>query len=570
MWAEVSFTMDILTINPSDYGIVPDTGADLTENFRQMFEACADKDASIKIELKRGIYDVFAKSAQKEPAYITNTAGEKEVSHHVHIFALLLRGLKNVEIDGCGAEIRLHGMMTNMFIDGCSNIKISDLVIDYDRPTVSEIEIAEKKPFSAVLRIHPDSRYGIKNGKLTFYGDNWKWRATKNWTFPMTMAAFAAEPDRLVRTAKHPFFAATSVKEIEPNLVKVRYFLPPAFAKGDRYAIGTVLRYEVGIFINRSDGVTFKNVSQHYNHSHALVAQLSSDITLDTVVFAPRKGGGRMVASHTDFLHFCLCSGNVVVRNSCFEGSNDDFINVHGVFWDIKSAADKEVQLVFKHHQTYGFNAFDPGDTVTFVNKTDLLPVFSSKVVSSEQITPYITKIVLEDAVPDVAKKNCSVENTSRNANLDYRQNYCGMGTARGALVTTAGRVDIVENTFRKTAMAGIFISDDCRAWYESGRVCDVNIEGNRFIECGKTAVLIWPENQAHRGAVHSNINIENNDFRLGKTSAIVARSTDNINIKSNSFQGSTAGQLLIRTIKCQDVSLKDNDLAENYEIERS
>lgn len=562
--------MDILTINPADYGIIPDTGADLTENFGQMFEACAEKDGPVKIELRKGVYDIFAKSAQKELTYITNTAGEKEVPNHVHTFALILRGLKDVEIEGAGAEILLHGMMTNMFIDNCSNIKISNLTIDYARPTVSEIEIVEKKPFSAILKIHPDSHYRIKNGKLTFYDDNWKWRATKNWTFPMTMAAFASEPDRLVRTAKHPFFAATSVRELESNLVKVRYFLPPAFAKGDRYAIGTIVRYEVGIFVNRSDGITFKNFSQHYNHSHALVAQLSSDITLDTVVFAPRKGGGRMVASHTDFLHFCLCSGNIVVKNSCFEGSNDDFINVHGVFWDIKSATDKEVQVVFKHHQTYGFNAFDPGDTVTFVNKSDLLPVFSSKVVSSELVTPYITKIVLEDTIPDEAKKNCSVENTSRNANLDYRQNYCGMGTARGALVTTAGHVDIVENTFKKTAMAGIFISDDCRAWYESGCVRDVNIEGNRFIECGKTTVLIWPENQAHRGAVHSNVNIENNDFRLGKTSAIVARSTDNINIKSNTFEGSTAGQLLIRTIKCQDVSIRDNDLAENYEIERS
>lgn len=562
--------MDILTINPADYGIVPDSGADLSENFKRMFDDCSGKEGSIKIELLPGVYDIFAKSAQRELTYITNTAGEREVPNHIHTYALILRNISDLELDGCGAELLLHGMMTNMFIDGCRNIKISNLTIDYNRPTVSEIEIVEKKAFSAVLKIHPDSHYRIKNGKLTFCDDNWTWSSTKKWTFPMTMASFATEPDRLVRTAKHPFFAATSVKELEPNLVKVNYFLPPAFAKGDRYAIGTNVRYEVGIFINRSDGITFKSVSQHYNHSHALVAQLSSDITLESVVFAPRKSSGRMIASHTDFLHFCLCSGNIAVRDSYFEGSNDDFINVHGVFWDVKSASNDEIIAVFKHHQTYGFNAFDPGDTVTFVNKSDLLPMFSTKVVSSEQVTPYTTKIILEERIPDVAKKNCVVENSSRNPNLDYRRNFLGMGTARGALITTAGHVDIVENTFKKTAMAGVFISDDCRAWYESGCVRDVNIESNRFIECGKTTVLIWPENQIHRGTVHSNINIENNAFHLGRTSAIVARSTENITVKSNTFDGSTAGQLLIRTIKCPDLSIRDNDLAENYEIERS
>lgn len=562
--------MDILAVKPADYGIVPDTGADLTDNFRRMFDDCVGKDRPVEIKLEKGVYDLFSQSAKKELTYITNTAGEKEVPNHIHTYAIVLRELQDVEIDGQGAELKIHGLMTNMFVDKCSNIKISNLIIDHERPTVSEIEIVKKSGFTAVLRVHPDSRYEIKKGKLTFVGDNWSRKANKNSTFPMTMAAFAEEPDRLVRTMIHPFFAAARVKEIEKNLLKVRYFLLPAFKKGDRFAIGTNTRYEVGIFLNRSNGITFKNVAQHYNHSHALVAQLSSDITLDTVVFAPRKGSGRMVASHTDFLHFCLCSGNIVVKNSCFEGANDDGINVHGVFWDIKSAEKDEVLAVFKHHQTYGFNAFDAGDTVTFVNKSDLLPVFSSKVVSSEMVNPYVTKIILADRIPDAAKSNCSIENASRNANLEYKNNYLAMGTARGVLATTAGRVDIVENTFRKTDMAGVFISDDCRAWYESGAVKDVNIEGNKFIECGKTTVLIWPENQTHRGAVHCNINIENNAFKLRKTSAIVARSTDDIKIKSNSFEGSTGGQQLIRTIKCKDVVIRDNDLAENYEIVKS
>lgn len=562
--------MDILAVKPADYGIVPDTGADLTDNFRRMFDDCAGKDCPIEIKLEKGVYDLFQQSAKKELTYITNTAGEKEVPNHIHSYALVLRELQDVSIDGQGAELKIHGLMTNLFIDRCNNIKFSDIVIDHERPTVSEIEIVKKSGFTAVLRVHPDSRYEIKKGKLFFVGDNWSRKAGKNSAYPMNMAAFAEEPDRLVRTMKHPLFAAARVKEIEKNLLKVRYYLLPAFKNGDRFAIGTNVRYEVGIFINRSNGITFRNVSQHYNHSHALVAQLSSDITLDTVAFAPRKGSGRMIASHTDFLHFCLCSGNIVVKNSCFEGANDDGINVHGVFWDVKSAENDEVLAVFKHHQTYGFNAFDAGDTVTFINKSDLLPVFSSKVVSSEMVNPYVTKIILADRIPDAAKSNCSIENASRNANLDYRNNYLAMGTARGVLATTAGRVDIVENTFRKTDMAGVFISDDCRAWYESGAVKDVNIEGNKFIECGKTTVLVWPENQIHRGAVHCNINIENNAFKLRKTSAIVARSTDNIKIKSNSFEGSTGGQQLIRTIKCKDVVIRDNDLAENYEIVKS
>ncbi len=93
----------------------------------------------------------------------------------------------------------------------------------------------------------------------------------------------------------------------------------------------------------------------------------------------------------------------------------------------------------------------------------------------------------------------------------------------------------------------------------------DVNIRNNTFIECGSPVISILPENRAHRGAVHKNIRVEKNDFRLStpKDIAIQAKSVDNLKITDNIFSSKNNSIIeedqLIKVLYCTNVKISKN-----------
>ena len=92
--------------------------------------------------------------------------------------------------------------------------------------------------------------------------------------------------------------------------------------------------------------------------------------------------------------------------------------------------------------------------------------------------------------------------------------------------------------------MSGILIADDARSWFESGRVRDVTIRNNNFMECGGPVILISPENDRNEGYVHRNIAITNNRFQLTGTNAIFAKSVDGLKITDNLFLSPTPAEI--------------------------
>ena len=130
-------------------------------------------------------------------------------------------------------------------------------------------------------------------------------------------------------------------------------------------------------------------------------------------------------------------------------------------------------------------------------------------------------------------------------------------------IVTTQRKVLIENNTFFRMQMSGVLIADDGRSWFESGKVKDITIRNNRFIECGTPVINIAPENDRNEGCVHRNIRIQNNRFQLINEDAISAKSVEGLEITDNLFQIKKATNLeqLIRTTDCQQVKIENNKL---------
>ena len=65
------------------------------------------------------------------------------------------------------------GEMTSFVIDGCENITLKNFTVTAADPTVPELTATEVGDRHMTVRIHPQSKYLIKDGKFSFVGDSW-------------------------------------------------------------------------------------------------------------------------------------------------------------------------------------------------------------------------------------------------------------------------------------------------------------------------------------------------------------------------------------------------------------
>ena len=216
------------------------------------------------------------------------------------------------------------------------------------------------------------------------------------------------------------------------------------------------------------------------------------------------------------------------------------------------------------HPQSYGFEAFFKGDKIELADAHTLLCKSRATVKSVQRLDNYEILLTVDTTLPaHLEQQNIVVENITWTPDVEIAGNYFARTPTRGILVTTRGKVLIRDNTFYRTPMSAVFISDDARNWYESGPVRDVTIRDNTFIGCGTPVIGVFPENDKYEGAVHRNVRILSNRFRLKPGKAISVRCTDGVEIKDNYFVSSSGTiENIIDIEQCDNVDIDKNLLS--------
>ena len=91
--------------------------------------------------------------ALRKGYYFSNMASRDENPYGEHRAALYLKGKKDITIDGNGATILLHGVVTPFLFDGCQGVTVKNLTIDYARPTMSEFFVEKQENNGYILHI---------------------------------------------------------------------------------------------------------------------------------------------------------------------------------------------------------------------------------------------------------------------------------------------------------------------------------------------------------------------------------------------------------------------------------
>lgn len=542
--------------------VTPDS-PDMTKGLQAAIEeARSHNGKAVTIELQNANYNIFRESSSQQLYHISNTTSEKENPDQTKHIGLWLKGLKNITIDGKGAHLITHGEMTCFVIDGCENITLKNFTVIAADPTVPELTVTEVGDRHMTVRIHPQSKYLIKDGKFSFVGDSW--------TLSEGIAqSYDPEKDITWRSWS-PLSGLQKAIELEPNLLRFNYDKKPQAVPGTIFQMRDGIRDEACGLIQYSKNVTLENVHLAFLGNFGLVGQMSENITYRHLTFAPEAESGRTCAGFADFVQMSGCKGKIVIENSRFTGAHDDPINIHGTHLAVTEfLSPNEVVVKYMHHQTFGFQSFLPGNEVEFIDPYSLLPLASFKVKKAEMKNPREIIVTLNKPVPDAIreKPELVVENVTYTPEVIVRNNFFSRIPSRGLLVSTRRKVLIENNTFFRMQMNGILIADDARSWFESGMVHDVTIRNNHFIECGEPVILIAPENSRNEGCVHRNIKITNNRFLLTGKNAVSARSVDGLQIKGNLFlhPETVKAEELITTKDCQHILIKDNLVEKSY-----
>ena len=549
------------TIRMSEFGLLPYSYENATPKIKAALDACRRTNARVLL-FDCGRYDIWPEGAERREWFISNTSTEKECPSKVKTIGMLIEDMHDLTIDGCGADLVFHGKMITIAVAHSRNILLRNLHIDFERPGMSEMTITEVSAEGTTVEFHPDVRYDIdRAGAIHLFGEGWRSNI-------FHCIEYSPENDHLNYSQAWDSLRSSKAVEIAPR--KVRFATPAEFrpVAGHRLLVRDIIRDHVGVFLYENQDVALQDVNVHYMHGLGIVSQYTRNITMQNVVCAPRENSGRMMASSADFMHFSGCSGRIKILDCRFDGAQDDPINVHGTNLRIVATpAANKVRLRFMHGQSYGFRAFSERDSVAFICAETMERTSCAVVKRVKRLSDREMEVTLDRKVPagTVLNSDC-LENITCTPEVEIRRCTFTHTNTRGTLMTTPRRVVIADNTYIKTGMSAILIEGDAEGWYESGPVCDVLIENNRFIDCGyvggpaNAVIAIHPSNtkiDADR-PVHRNIRITGNRFETFGNPVLYAKSTADILFEGNTITSDLPDERLKKGRKGKNPDLSD------------
>lgn len=577
-----------------DYGIVPNTGEDMTKEVAAAIAAikaeCEGRSAVLLF--KGGEYDFYPDSANVREYYISNH--DQDNPKRV---ALVLEGVKNLTLKGVQgghdarrADFYMNGRMLPIAMVGCENCRLEFIGVDTRVPQITQAEVLENDSEKGFItyKVSPEANYKIVDGRFVVYGANWE--ISPGWGI-----AFDGATGRVVYNTSDIGVGVYNVEEVAPRVIRAPW-RDARLVPGTFIAMRSYARPTPGIFVSGCRDTYLKSVTVYYAEGMGLLAQASENITLDGFCVG-RRDDTRYYTTQADATHFSGCKGLIKSVNGLYEGMMDDAINVHGTYLRVVQRLD-DYTLVgrYMHSQAYGFYWGGEGDSVQFV-RSDVMEVVSGNVVKS--IKPYDKmsvdgakefKITFESVLPaDVANGSYGVENLEWTPKVVFSDNIIRNNRARGALFSTPKDVLVEGNLFDHTSGTAILLCGDCNGWFETGACRNVVIRKNRFVNAltnmfqfTNGVISIYPEipnlqgqTKYFHGGNGTGVVIEDNVFETFDAPIVYAKSLDGLVFRGNKvvqnndfepFHWNRHRFLLDRVV---NVTIEGNDFSTGFDAER-
>ncbi len=518
------------------------------------------KDGETVVLEKNKIYHVRQDDSFEVNGYFcTNTAKKHENPDGLRYSAVFLKNLKNIVIDGNGAQLTVHGKMTPMLFDGCENITVKNLAVDYACPTMSEFTVVSNNGGECVIKINPECRFEIDGNELIWLGENgsdgnpyWRDGYIGNRRHikifnPVTCMSYDFRRDDL---------AFDIIEKISDDTLRIMLknkdvFLPAGYVVQTR----NIVRDQTGSLFQRCRNLVFEGLRIKFMHGLGMVSQFCENVTFRNCDLTP--AAGRTIASTADFFQFSGCKGRLTVKDCKAWGAQDDYINVHGTHLRIVEKNDCEniITVRFMHPETWGMQAFEKGDRLEFIRWDTLIPYAETTVISYEKLNDTDIKLCLDRPLPDIIIGKDVVENVTWTPDLYVAGCDFGPTSGRGILCTTRGRVIIENNVFHNLKGPALLIEDDCNFWFESGCTEEIVFRINRVTNCD------YSETFAGAPAIRYSPKVMNENSEEYVHGKLV--------LSGNIFEKNITGKHLIHLEYLREAEITDNIFDAPYGIEK-
>lgn len=418
--------------------------------------------------------------------------------------------------------------------DGCENIAVKNLIVDYACPTMTEFTVLSNNNGVCDIRISPDCRFRVDGNALYWCGEDgadgkpyWENRCDAD----KRLVKIFDPVSRTCRDFRRQNLVFEHIEPLDAHTLRVTLKDRQAdFVPGNVFQTRNIVRDQTGSLFQRCKDLCFENLRIRFMHGLGMVSQFCENVTFRNCDFTPAEG--RTIASTADFFQFSGCKGKLTVDSCKANGAQDDYINVHGTHLQVVQTDNMQNRITvrFMHAETWGLQAFEAGDELEFIRWDTLIPYAQTKVLSFERLNDTDILLQLDRPLPDgIVLGKDVVENATWTPDLYVRSCDFGVTAGRGILCTTRGEVIIENNRFSQLWGPALLVEDDCNFWFESGYTRHIIFRNNVVSGCdyGGTyeeapVIRYSPKvmNENSTAFVHGKLTLTGNTFQnpyLGK-----------------------------------------------------
>ncbi len=506
---------------------------------------CRDGDT---LYLGGGELHFYPEFAHRAPYYVSNN----DYSNKAILF--LLKNRRRFSVNGEGASLVFHGPMTPFVIDGCTDITVEKLFIDYHTPHFSQAKItAATDTYTDITFDQKDFFCRIKDGKFCFYSPDDGREVCQD---SVLMTEFDSETgapsayiapyfDMLTPPEEGHFqsdmFRYVKAEQIKEDTIRLSGDVGCVHTVGNYWLCTFGGRHNPGIFINEARNTVLRDVTLYHTMAMGVIAQLSENVTLERVACKTRPGSGRLLSVSADATHFVNCEGLIRLQDCTFVSMLDDALNIHGIYMRVEQVLSRRTFTAkFGHGQQRGIPLFRPGDEIRFVKNETMAPYATLTVEDARLISGDYARITVREALPEDLAPGHAVENITRMPAAHLSGCTSGNNRPRGFLLTT-NRPVLVEDCTFYNMNAAIECAGDANGWYESGPVTSLTVRGCHFENAayaGGPVIDIAPRVSAPDAPpFHQSITVEGCHFRLHEKRFLIASHAANIRFIDNTYE---------------------------------
>ncbi len=491
--------------------LTDEMSADATPAVRLALEECVRTKAS-KLILPGGVLRLRPEGAVEKYQFISNN------DESLKRIAFDLDGMCDFTVDGAGTELLFTGFISPFSMEGCRNVSVENLTIDFTRTFHSEGVIAATGEGWLEIDFPDDYLCDIVNGCLRF-------RDGEGTVYPFSnMLEFDGEKREPAFLASDFWLSNQTVQAQKMDNGNFRVLRRDFVGTpGNIMVFGAARRYNPAFFVSDSQGVAIRGVNLYHCGGMGVIAQRSRDIELNKLTVVPAPGSGRVISITADATHFVNCGGYIRMLDCVFESQKDDATNIHGLYMAVeKILAPDRVLFGWRNSGQYGVDFMREGMELELVDNENLDSYARAKIKSTRKLNKQFTEVTFTAPLPETVKRSHVAASVDEYPEVLIRGCRMGKNRARGLLLGSRGRMVIEDNYFH-IAGAAILFEGDANFWFEQSGVRDVVIRGNVF-ENGNYGYPTWgggciavgsriPQKENCR--YHRGIVVEGNTFRV-------------------------------------------------------